>query len=442
MMEMQLPSWVTECLDALEQAGFAAFLVGGCVRDACLSRIPHDYDLCTEALPQQIQQVFADHRLILAGVKHGTVGVITEGGVAEITTFRSEGSYGDNRHPDWVRFVPDIEQDLSRRDFTVNAMAYSPKRGFSDPFGGREDLENGILRAVGDPGRRFEEDALRILRGVRFAMRYDLQVEEATMEAMVEKSYLLSHLARERVFEELCEILQLADKDSLLKFSTVITAAIPELKPMVGFDQRTPYHAYDLYTHTALVVSQVPRDLPLRWAALLHDIGKLSTFTVDEKGQGHFYGHDTVGAEVADQVLQTLRAPTVLREQAVTLVSQHMNPLPEDRKPLRRRISRLGWELTEKLWHLQRADLCSKGAEVGEALRQFDRIRQQMEALSREDGCLKISDLAVNGHDLIALGYEGRAVGQCLKRLLELVLDEKIPNEHQSLLDAAQAYEK
>ena len=441
-MEMQLPSWVTECLDALEQAGYAAFLVGGCVRDACLHRTPHDYDLCTEALPWQIQQVFADHRLILAGVKHGTVGVITEDGVVEITTFRSEGDYEDNRHPDWVRYVSKVEEDLSRRDFTVNAMAYSPKRGFADPFGGREDLKNRILRAVGDPGQRFQEDALRILRGVRFAMRYDLQVEEAAMEAMVEKAPLLSCLARERVFEELCEILQLADRESLLKFSTVITAAIPELKPMVGFDQRTPYHAYDLYTHTALVVSQVPKNLTLRWAALLHDIGKISTFTVDEKGQGHFYGHDAAGAVLADRVLQTLRAPTVLREQVVTLVSQHMNPLPEDRKPLRRRISRLGWDLTEKLWYLQRADLCSKGADVTENLQQFDRIRQQMEVLSREDSCLKISDLAVNGHDLMALGYEGRTVGQCLKRLLDLVLDEKISNDRDALLKEAAHYEK
>ena len=223
MMEMQLPKWVTECLDALEQAGFAAFLVGGCVRDACLNRVPHDYDLCTEALPQQTQQVFADHRLILAGVKHGTVGVITEDGVAELTTIRSDGAYGDNRHPDWVSFVPNIEQDLSRRDFTINAMAFSPKRGFADPFGGREDLRNRILRAVGEPERRFEEDALRILRGVRFAMRYHLQVEQNTMAAMVEKAPLLSHLARERVFEELCEILLLADAQSLQQFAPVIT---------------------------------------------------------------------------------------------------------------------------------------------------------------------------------------------------------------------------
>ena len=442
MIKMQLPQWVAECLDALEQAGFAAFLVGGCVRDACLHRTPHDYDLCTEALPQQVQKVFADHRLILAGVKHGTVGVITDGGTAEITTFRSEGTYGDNRHPDWVCFVSNIEKDLSRRDFTINAMAYSPKRGFADPFGGREDLKKGILRAVGDPARRFEEDALRILRGVRFAMRYHLHVEETTMAAMVEKAHLLSNLARERVFEELCEILLLTDAKSLKQFSAVLTAAIPELKPMVGFDQRTPYHAYDLYTHTALVVSQVPSDLTLRWAALLHDIGKLSAFTLDEKGQGHFYGHDALGAVLADQILLELRAPTVLRQQAVTLIAQHMNSLPEDRKPLRRRISRLGWELTEKLWYLQRADLCSKGADVKKPLEQFERIRQQMEALAQEDSCMKISDLHINGHDLMALGYEGRAVGQCLKTLLELVLDEKVPNERQALMDAAASYEK
>ena len=197
---MILPEYVRACLDALENAGFAAYAVGGCVRDACLGLTPQDYDLCTAALPEQTEAVFAGRKLVLAGKKHGTVGVVTDCGVVEITTFRTEGAYRDNRHPDWVAFVPAIEQDLARRDFTVNAMAYSPNRGFADPFGGREDLKKRLLRAVGDPARRFREDSLRILRGARFAAKYGLRVEKATWEAMVAQSPLMDNLARERVF--------------------------------------------------------------------------------------------------------------------------------------------------------------------------------------------------------------------------------------------------
>ena len=357
--------------------------------------------------------------------------------MVEITTFRSEGTYGDSRHPDWVRFVPSVEQDLSRRDFTVNAMAYSPRRGFSDPFGGREDLSRGILRAVGNPEQRFREDALRILRGLRFAVRFHLTVEKKTLAAMEHTAGLIDLLARERVFEELSRFLPLSDAPSLIAFAPILAAAIGELSPMIGFDQRNPHHAYDLYTHTAWVVAQVPEDPVLRWAALLHDVGKIPTFTLDDQGCGHFYGHDKVGAQMADAILRRLKAPTALREQAVTLIENHMNPLPESRKVLRRRISRLGWELTEKLWYLQRADLCSKGLSVEADLQRFGQIRDLMEEIRREDACLSLKDLAVNGNDLIALGLTGKAIGSTLNGLLSLVLDEQLPNTRQALLDAA-----
>ena len=263
-MSMYLPQYVTEILDALEAAGFAAYAVGGCVRDAILGLTPQDYDVCTAALPSETEAVFADRRLVLAGKKHGTVGVVTDCGVVEITTFRTEGEYRDNRHPDWVEFVPEIEKDLARRDFTVNAMAYSPKRGFADPFGGREDLEKGILRAVGDPEKRFREDSLRILRGARFAVRYRLAVEEKTESAMVSLAYLMDNLARERVFEELCKLLPLVTASDLKRFAPVITQVIPELAPLVDFDQHSPHHAYDLYTHVSHVVAGVGKDLALR----------------------------------------------------------------------------------------------------------------------------------------------------------------------------------
>ena len=434
-MDIYLPPWVARCVEALEQAGFAAYAVGGCVRDACLNRVPNDYDLCTQALPEQTQQVFRDRKLVLAGLKHGTVGVITEGGVVEITTFRSEGSYADGRHPDWVRFVDQIDQDLSRRDFTVNAMAWSPSRGLADPFGGREDLQKGILRAVGDPEQRFREDALRILRGLRFAARFHLEIEENTLAAMEKTGPLMDCLARERVFEELNQLLPLAGRDGLIKSASILACAIPEISPMIGFDQRNPHHAYDLYTHTAWVVSQVPADPVLRWAALLHDVGKVATFTLDDQQCGHFYGHDQMGGDMADAILRRLKAPTALREQAVTLIKNHMNPLPDSRKALRRRISRLGWELTEKLWHLQRADLCSKGLCVNQELQRFQRVYQEIEEIRREDSCLSLRDLQVDGNDLKALGLSGKAIGNTLNALFSQVLDEQLPNSREALLE-------
>ena len=224
---MFLPEYVKHCIDALEAAGYSAYAVGGCVRDSLLGLTPNDYDLCTSALPEQTEAVFSQYKLVLAGKKHGTVGVITDGGEVEITTYRTEGAYRDNRHPDWVEFVTDIASDLARRDFTVNAMAWSPYRGFADPFGGQEDLKHHILRAVGDPETRFREDSLRILRGARFAVKYRLTPERATLQAMLDLSALMENLARERIFEELCKLLPLVTADDLLTFAPVVSAVIP-----------------------------------------------------------------------------------------------------------------------------------------------------------------------------------------------------------------------
>lgn len=439
---MKLPQTIVTILDTLENHGFAAYVVGGCVRDSLLGLTPADFDLCTSALPEQMEQVFAGQRLVLAGEKHGTVGVCTDTGVVEITTFRTEGDYRDSRHPDWVRFVGDVEQDLARRDFTVNAMAYSPTRGFADPFGGRQDLENKILRAVGAPEKRFREDALRILRGVRFAVRYGLTVEPETRRAMDDQAGGLDSLSRERVFEELSKLLPLVTGADLLEFASILGAAIPEIAPMIGFDQHSPHHAYDLYTHVAYVTGAVPGELTVRWAALLHDIGKVSTFTRDETGRGHFYGHAPAGAELAEQVLLRLKAPTRLRHQVVELIGAHMTRLQPEKKLLRRQLSRLGWEQLERELELQQADMSSKGtAEPGD-LEIFQEIRRMLEEIRREDSCLKVTDLAVNGEDLMTLGYQGRQIGTCLHWLLEQVLEETLPNDRQALLLAAKEKQK
>lgn len=437
---MRIPEYVAQCLEALEDAGFAAYVVGGCVRDACLGLAPHDFDLCTSALPEQTQAVFAGNRLVLAGKKHGTVGVITDFGVVEITTFRTEGAYRDNRHPDWVEFVPEVEQDLARRDFTVNAMAWSPKRGFADPFGGREDLKAKVLRAVGDPEKRFQEDSLRILRGVRFAVRYGLAPEPGTWQAMVSQAYLMDNLARERVFDELCRLLPLVTAEDMRRFALILVQVIPELAPMVGFDQHSPHHAYDLYTHVSHVVAGVPADLPLRWAALLHDIGKVPTFTRDATGRGHFYGHAQKGADMADKVLRRLKAPSALREQVVLLIEKHMTRLEPEKKTLRRQLGRLGWETLNRLLALQEADMGSKGTGDPEEMSVFPQIRELLREIREENACLTVKDLAVNGHDLMALGFAGRAVGNCLTILLEQVLEERLPNEKQALLEYAQTH--
>lgn len=434
---MFLPKNIQNCIDLLEASGFSAYAVGGCVRDACLGRNPHDYDLCTGALPAQTKAVFRDYRLVLAGEKHGTVTVITEDGPVEITTFRTEGGYRDNRHPDWVKFVPDIEGDLARRDFTVNAMAYSPKRGFADPFGGREDLRNHVLRAVGDPEARFQEDSLRILRGVRFAARFGLTPEEHTMQAMLSQAGLMENLARERVFEELCKLLLVAKAEDITRFAPILAAVIPELAPMIGFDQHSPHHAYDLITHTAHVVEGVPAELPLRWAALLHDTGKVTTFTLDATGRGHFYGHARDSAAIADAVLHRLKAPTALREEVVTLIGRHMTRLQPDRKFLRRLVSKYGFPLVEAQLALQQADMGSKGTAEDNSSAVFAETRRLLADLKAEDACLSLKNLAVNGNDLMALGFQGKAIGACLNQLLELVVEERLPNEKRALLDYA-----
>lgn len=438
---MYLPQNVLTCMTVLNRAGHRVYAVGGCVRDAYLGLVPQDYDLCTDATPEQMHRIFADFRQVHAGEKHGTVGVVVDGAVIEITTFRTEGGYDDNRHPGWVRFVSRVEEDLARRDFTVNAMAYHPLEGYIDPFGGRSDLENRILRAVGDPQARFTEDALRILRGARFAAKYRLTPEENTLRAMVQLRCRMESLARERVFEELCKLLMVASAQDLLRFAPVITAVIPELADQVHFDQRNPHHAFDLYTHTAQVTAGTPADLALRWAGLLHDSGKVPTFFLDEDGRGHFYGHAKPSAEIADAVLRRLKAPTALREEVVLLCRLHMTLIPPDKKVVRRWMGKLGPDNLRKLLLFQQADMAGKGIREDGEMEQFPLLEELISGILRENACFSLRDLAVNGHDLKALGYTGKQIGTCLQFLLEQVMDERLPNETSALLTAAKAWE-
>ena len=432
-----LPEGIASCLRALEDAGFPAYLVGGCVRDSLMGITPQDYDLCTAALPEQTAAVFHHIPQDLTGMRHGTVKLLLPEGNVEITTFRREGSYRDNRHPDWVEFVPDIGEDLARRDFTVNAIAWSPTRGYADPFGGMEDIRAGVLRCVGEPEKRFREDSLRILRGIRFAARFHLRVEEGTMEAMRSLAFLTDGLARERVYEELSGFLVKAEAEDILRFAPILTQVIPELTPTVGFDQHSPHHAYDVFTHTAQVTGAVLPEIAPRWAALLHDIGKVPCFTQDENGRGHFKGHAQVSARMADEVLNRLRAPASLRETAVWLIDHHMTVLQPELPLVRRSLSRYGRERLELLLSLQEADMKGKGTSEHENSSRYPRIRALLAQLEQEEGRLTLKSLAVNGNDLMELGYQGRQIGQMLNALLEQVLEGTLPNEKTALIQAA-----
>ena len=438
MNKMFLPDNVLTCINTLEKAGYDTYAVGGCVRDSLLGLVPHDYDLCTNALPEETAALFPGHTLVRSGEKHGTIGVVFDKAVIEITTFRTEGGYQDSRHPGWVRFVPNIEEDLSRRDFTVNAMAYNPKTGYIDPFGGQRDLQRGILRAVGDPQTRFTEDALRILRGVRFGVRFSLTPTEDTLAAMNTLSPLMDNLARERVFDELCKLLPLLKAEDLARYATVLTRVIPPLAATLGFDQKNPHHIYDVYTHTAQVVEHAPKDLAVRWAAILHDCGKPGCFTLDETGIGHFYGHADLSAQMADSLLLQLKSPTALRERVVFLIQKHMTPLEPDKKILRRRLGQYGIDALKQLLALQKADCIGTGTHEND---RFAEISALIEEILQEQSCLTVKDLAVNGKDLLSIGFvPGKQMGACLNLLLEQVLDEHLPNEKEVLLSAAKAY--
>lgn len=439
--EMYLPEAVRFCIRKLEKAGFEAYAVGGCVRDHLLGLTPHDYDLCTSATPEETAQIFSQYSLVRNGEKHGTIGVVLKGQQYEITTFRSEGGYTDGRHPDWVNFVSSVQEDLSRRDFTVNAMAYAPGKGIIDPWGGQKDLQRGILRAVGDAEVRFREDSLRILRGVRFAVRFGLIPERDTEKAMEELAPLMDNLARERVFDELCKLLPLVTFGDMKRFAPILAQAIPELAPMIDFEQHSPHHAYDLYTHTAHVVEAVPDKMALRWAALLHDIGKVPTFTLDENGRGHFHGHAEESARMADEILRRLKAPNALREHVVMLIAGHMLSLEPDKKLLRRRLGKFGKEAVYDLLTLQKADFSAKGTGVQEETDSFAKVEALLGEIAQEDACLTVSDLALNGRDILALGVEpGAHVGACMTFLLNQVQDELLPNDKAVLLEAAKKF--
>ena len=431
-----LPPQVLQAIEMLNAAGHRAYLVGGAVRELLRGRgAVTDFDLTTSARPEETERVFADFRLIETGLKHGTVTVVLDGLPLEITTFRVDGAYSDGRHPDGVAFTPSLERDLERRDFTINAMAYHPREGLIDLHGGREDLMAGLVRCVGDPDRRFREDGLRMLRGMRFAAVLGFRLEQNTGAALLRNRALLDGIAQERVREELTKLLcgQNAGR-VLVEYAPVAAQVLPEVEPTFGFDQRSPWHDKDVWRHTLAAVDAAPADPVLRWAALLHDLGKPACFTLDEKGVGHFYGHGEESARLAGQILSRLRFDTDTRQKIVALVALHDRPIVPERRPIRRLLAQLGPEGTAKLIALHRADNAAQSPLAAGRQGELDRAQAVLDQLLAEGACFQKKDLAVNGRDMLALGLKGPEIGQALDRCLEAVLAERLPNQREALL--------
>ncbi len=450
------PAYALEVLHALERAGHEAWFVGGWVRDALRGVPAHDVDICTSAPWEQTEAalVAAGIEAHETGIAHGTVTAVVGHEPVEITTYRIDGTYTDQRHPDSVTFVTDVSEDLARRDFTVNAMAWHPERGLLDPFGGQADLELGVIRAVGEPVLRFEEDALRVLRAVRFACRLGFDIEPATQAALRVAAPSLAGVANERIGTELRGIVASGRAAwALREQSEVMVAAIPELGPMAGFEQRSPYHCYDVYEHTARVAEGVEfysgglATERLRWAALLHDIGKPNCFTVDEKGQGHFYGHPHEGAAMADKILRRLAIPRELARPVVALVRLHDRPTSCARKPLLKLIAELDRRagsqtreqtivLMHEMLHLRRADALAKAPEYRDWAIELDAYDRELRRIDASGVCWRAGDLAVSGGDVIAVRgiAPGPEVGHVLEGLLASVMGGELPNEREALL--------
>lgn len=436
---MEVPVHVQELLDALRAGGFTACPVGGCVRDSLLGRVPGDWDLCTSARPEQVKQRLSGRwRTVDTGVAHGTVTVLTAGGPVEVTTFRVEDGYSDHRRPDGVRFVASLEEDLARRDFTVNAMALD-EGGIVDPFGGRADLEARVIRCVGEPAARFEEDALRILRALRFAACLDFSIEPATLAAARAAAPTLCRVSAERVFAELDKLLRGAGAGRVLAESgDILAQVIPAIGPCLGFDLHTPRHDRDLWAHIARAVGLAPARRNVRWALLLHDLAKPACFALDARGVGHAPGHAARGAALARQILADLKAPGRLARAVEPLVRWHDTPMPQDLPGARRWLGRWGWPTLEEMVAVKRADLRAHAATavIRRRLEEADRFERLAGEAHRRGDCVSLEQLAVNGSDLMRAGVckAGPRLGRLLGAALNEVIEGRLENDPETLL--------
>ena len=439
MNKITIPRGAKAIVQGLRYEHHDAYVVGGCVRDSLLGVEPKDWDICTSATPEEMKEYFnrISVKTIDTGLKHGTITVDMEQcGKFEVTTFRIDGNYSDNRHPDSVQFVDSIVQDLSRRDFTINAMAFNPG-GLVDPFHGRDDLENGIIRCVGNPDDRFKEDALRILRAMRFSSTYGFTIDEATSQSIHKNKELLLNIAAERIQAELCRMLcGKGILNVLLEYSDVIATIIPEMEPCIGFDQNNRFHEYTVYDHIAHAVANYTGiDTVVNVSLLLHDIGKPCCYTVDEKG-GHFYGHGVSSHDITEKVLTKLRFDNKTKSDILELVLYHDAVIEPTPKTVRRWLNKIGEKQFSRLLDIRMADILAhkKGTQESR-IERCNALRTLANEIIEQEQCFKIKDLMIDGYDVMEiLGVpEGKEVGLVLSEILKLVIDEELENDRTAL---------
>ena len=405
-MRIDIPEGANKVIEGLEAAGYEAYIVGGCVRDSILGREPGDWDITTSARPEQVKEIF--RRTVDTGIEHGTVTVMMGKEGYEVTTYRIDGEYSDHRRPDQVEFTASLEEDLKRRDFTINAMAYSHSKGIIDMFGGVQDLNDKVIRAVGVARDRFDEDALRILRAIRFAGQLGFDIERDTRKAMIIQAQYLKDISAERIRVELTKLLVSDHPDKLLEaYVTGITAYIlPEFDKMMEQPQNNQYHRYNVGVHSIEAVKNIRADVTMRWAALLHDIGKPSTHTVDENGTDHFYDHQIAGVPLAEAVLRKL-------------------------------LGEVGKDFFPYIIEIKKADMAAQSDyKLEERQSQLAELEKKYEEIVADADCVRIKDLKVNGGDLIKLGIKpGPQMGEILQKLLDMVIEDPEKNDREYLLD-------
>ncbi|MBR4286520.1 MAG: HD domain-containing protein [Clostridia bacterium] len=433
-MEIKLPSDVTEILNILHTGGHEAYCVGGAVRDSLMGFTPEDWDITTSARPDETAELFKDYKTIDTGLKHGTLTVIINHKPYEITTFRIDGEYNDNRHPEEVIFTPDLKDDLARRDFTVNAIAYNYE-GIVDLYGGREDIYNSIIRTVGDPDKRFNEDGLRILRALRFASVLGFEIEPEIASAIHRNRHLLKNISAERISTELSKLI--CGKNAfniLMEYPDVLSVFLPEIEPAVNFTQYGKKHAYDVWEHICHTVDTIPQDKILRLTMLLHDLGKVPTHKLNEKGDSTFKNHATVGGEMAKEILTRLKFDKKTINRVSYLVSYHDFEPPETKVELKRHLKTKTPEDICTLLVIKKSD---RGA-LSEAYRDISEGTAQtlmwLREIEQNNECCTLKDLAITGKDIMEAGITGENVGKALNMLLDGVIEGKVENEKSRLL--------
>ncbi len=440
-MEIHIPTGARKIIARLEQHGYEAYIVGGCVRDSLMGKRPSDWDICTSARAEEMMALFEDKRVIPTGIQHGTLTILAEDGAYEVTTFRIDGEYLDHRHPKSVAFTRELAEDLSRRDFTINAMAWHPERGLIDLFGGVEDLRDRLVRAVGDPVQRFNEDGLRMLRMVRFATVLDFDYDPATYDAVRKQGHLLQYISKERIQVELNKILLAAHPARGLEDLYTLGMypyIIPLMCHTVGFAQRGGHHFLDVFEHSLLAVGVIAPELVLRLTMLLHDIGKPFVWDSSESlSYDRFDDHAAVSAKLAGKILRDLKYDNATRKDVVELIAHHNDILLPDPVNVRRALARLGEVQTRRLVQVKVADLIAHdlAGEREKILTLFAEISDVIDEVVARGDCTSVKALAIGGQDMMALGLSGRAIGQMLNAALELVLEKPEMNTRETLLN-------